>query len=387
MAVEPLTIRLPGFLKRALSGGHPWVYRDHVPRGFSAPSGSWVRIQAGNFIGYALWDEHSPIALRVFSAQRPPDAGWTLERVRQAWELRELVRSPDTSAFRWLNGEGDGLPGITVDLYGGFAVLVSYADAVEPLVPWVVDALEATTKLAGVLRRRKGSGLELLSGRKPPRELVVSEHGLRFAVDLYSGQKTGLFLDHRDNRRTVGQLCAGRRVLNLFSYSGGFSVYAAAAGAAAVTSVDSAPAAMADAARNFELNGLDPGVHEPVVADAFEFLERAVSQARRFDVVVCDPPSFARDKGQLEPALKAYARLNTLGLRVTELGGIYAAASCTAQVSPQAFRETLADSARRAKRRLQILHDAGQAPDHPVMAGHLEGRYLKFVVGRALAPG
>ncbi len=378
------TIQLPGFLKRALSSGHPWVYRDHVPRGFSAPSGSWVRIQAGNFTGYALWDEHSPIALRMLSATRQPDAAWVAERVQQAWQLRELVRATDTSALRWLNGEGDGLPGVTVDLYAGFAVLVTYADAVEPLVPWVVDALGKTTKLSGIVRRRKGEALEVLSGRKPPRELVVSEHGLRFAVDLHAGQKTGLFLDHRDNRRTVGQLAAGKRVLNLFSYSGGFSVHAATAGAASVTSVDSAPAAMADAARNFELNGLDPGSHEPVVADAFEFLERAVSQARRFDLVVCDPPSFARDRSQLEAALKAYTRLNTLGLRVTAPGGLYAAASCTAQVSPQAFRETLAESARRAKRRLQIIHDAGQAPDHPVMAGHLEGRYLKFVIGRPL---
>ena len=151
-----------------------------------------------------------------------------------------------------------------------------------------------------------------------------------------------------------------------------------------MTSVDSAPAAMADAERNFELNGLDRGVHEPVVADAFEFLERAVSQARRFDLVVCDPPSLARDRSQLEAALKAYTRLNTLGLRVTEPGGLYAAASCTAQVSPEAFRETLAHAAGRAKRRFQIIHDAGQAPDHPVMAQHLEGRYLKFVVGRSL---
>lgn len=384
MARELPTIELPGFLKRALSNGHPWVYRDHVPRRFSAPSGSWVRVKAGNFSAYALWDERSPIALRVMSAERQPDAAWVAARVEQAWKLRELVRSADTTALRWLNGEGDGLPGVTLDLYGGFAVLVTYAEAVEPLVPWVVDALGNTTKLAGIMRRRKAAELELLSGRKPPRELIVSEHGLRFAVDLYAGQKTGLFLDHRENRRTVGRLAPERRVLNLFSYSGGFSLYAAAGGAAHVVSVDSAPAAMADAARNFELNGLDPDAHEPVVSDAFEFLERAVSQARRFDLVVCDPPSFARDKSQLEAALKAYTRLNTLGLRVTEPGGLYAAASCTAQVSPQAFRETLAESARRARRRFQIVHEAGQAVDHPVMAGHLEGRYLKFVVGRAL---
>lgn len=379
MSDAPPLVELPHFLKKALAAGHPWVYRDHVPRGFSAPSGTVVRVQAGGWRGYALWDERSPIALRVTSEVQPPDAAWVAARVRAAWELRESVRASKTSAYRWIFGEGDGLPGIVVDLYGAFAVIVTYADAVEPLVPWVVEALLATTKLHGVLRRRET--VELVHGRKPPRDLIVEEHGVRLRANLFEGQKTGLFLDHRDNRRFIGGLAAGRRVLNLFSYSGGFSLHAALGGAERVTSVDAAPAAADDARANFELNGLDPDAHAFVVADVFEYLER---DKQRYDLVICDPPSFARSREQLPQALKAYLRLNAAGLRVAAPGALYAAASCTSQVGPEAFRETIAEAARRAKRRFQIVHDVGQPVDHPVFAGHLEGRYLKFVVGRVL---
>lgn len=373
-------LELPRFLERALACGHPWVYRDHVPRDFSAPTGGVVRVRAGAWTGFALWDERSPIALRVLG-ERPPDAAWVRARVRAAWELRERVRAARTSAYRWLFGEGDGLPGIVVDLYGAFAVVVTYADAVEPLVGWVIEALGETTSLRGVLRRRE-RGVEVVSGRAPPRDLVVEEHGVRLRANLFEGQKTGLFLDHRDNRRTAGELAAGRRVLNLFSYSGAFSLHAALGGATLVTSVDSAPAAAEDARENFRLNGLDPDAHEFVVADVFDYLAGC---RERYDLVICDPPSFARSRDQLRQALRAYARVNTAGLRVTSEGALYAAASCTAQVSPEAFRETLAEAARRAKRRFQIIHDAGQPVDHPVFAGHLEGRYLKFVVGRLLS--
>ncbi len=372
-------LELPHFLKKALAAGHPWVYRDHVPRGFSAPSGSVVRVKAGGWSGYALWDERSPIALRVVSERQPPDAAWVAARVRAAWELRDGVRESRTSAYRWIFGEGDGLPGIVVDLYGAFAVLVTYADAVEPLVPWVVEALLATTKLHGVLRRRET--VEVIQGRKPPRDLIIEEHGVRLRANLFEGQKTGLFLDQRDNRRFIGGIAAGRSVLNLFSYSGGFSLHAALGGATRVTSVDAAPAAADDARHNFELNGLDPDAHEFVVADVFEHLEH---EKRRFDLVICDPPSFAKSRDQLPQALKAYERLNAAGLRVAAPGALYAAASCTSQVGPDAFRTLLAEAARRAKRRFQIVHDVGQPIDHPVFAGHMEGRYLKFVVGRAL---
>lgn len=383
------TLELPGQLKRGLQAGHPWVYRDHVPRAFQAPSGTWVKVRAGAYSAFALWDESSRIALRLFSEVQVPDAAWVRERVALALALRRALLDDQTSAYRLLYGEGDGIPGLTVDLYGAFAVIVSYADSLEAVVPWVVRALSELLKLHGVVRRarvRDGDPprLEVLHGRLPPRDLIISEHGLRMQVDLFLGQKTGLFLDHRENRRFIGALCAGKRVLNLFSYTGAFSLYAARAGATSVTSVDiSQPAARA-ARTNFELNGLDPEQHEFLSEDVFEFLERARQAGKTYDLVICDPPSFANSREQLNNALRAYVRVNSAGLRVLEPSGTYAAASCTAQVSVDAFRGVLAEAAVNAKRRLQLFHDAGHAVDHPVFIGHPEGRYLKFLVARAL---
>ena len=384
------TLELPGQLKRGLQAGHPWVYRDHVPRGFQAPSGTWVKVRAGGYTGFALWDETSKIALRLFSERGAPDADWIRERVAAALSLRRSLLDDKTSAYRLLYGEGDGIPGLTVDVYGAFAVIVTYADSLEAVVPWVVRALVDLLKLHGVVRRARvpdgeAPRLEALHGRLPPRDLIIAEHGLRMHVDLFLGQKTGLFLDHRENRRFMGELCAGKRVLNLFSYTGAFSLYAARAGATSVTSVDiSQPAARA-ARGNFELNGIDPEPHEFVAEDVFEFLERARQAGTKYDVVICDPPSFANSKDQQKNALRAYVSVNSAGLRVLEENGIYAGASCTSQVSPEAFRGVLAEAAVNAKRRFQIFHDAGHAADHPIFAGHPEGRYLKFVVGRALA--
>ncbi len=383
------TLELPAQLKRGLQAGHPWVYRDHVPRGFRAASGTWVQIRSGGYTAYALWDETSRIALRLFSEQRVPDADWVRARIEQALALRKTVLGEDTSAYRLLYGEGDGIPGLTVDVYGQFAAIVTYADSLEAVVPWVVRALADLLKLHGVVRRarvRDGEPprLEVLHGRLPPRDLIVSEHGLRMHVDLFLGQKTGLFLDHRENRRFLADLCVGKRVLNLFSYTGAFSLYAARAGAERVTSVDMSQPAARAARANFELNGLDSDAHEFLAEDVFEFLERTKQKKQTFDVVICDPPSFANSRDQLKNALRAYVRVNSAGLRVLEIGGIYAAASCTAQVSVDAFRSMLAESAVNAKRRYQIFHDAAHASDHPVFAGHPEGRYLKFVVGRAV---
>lgn len=380
---------MPPSLAEQLALGHPWVYRNHVPEGVDLPSGSWVHVRAGRTEAYALWDRDSPIALRIFSRQRAPDAAFFRARIADALALRAPLRESGTTAFRLLYGEGDGVPGLTVDVYDRYAVIVTYADSVDTLVPEVVRALGEQLELDGILQRRRvpadaSERAVLLAGREPPRPLLVLEHGVRFLADLYSGQKTGLFLDHRENRAYVRGIAHGRRVLNLFAYSGGFSVAAALGGAKSVTSVDIAPAAIAAARENFRENGLSAERHEAVVADVFAYLEAARREGKRFDLIVCDPPSFASSQSKQYAALRAYARLNALGLSLVEPGGWYAAASCTAQVSPEAFRHTLAQAAERACSRLQIIHDVGQPADHPIFIGHPEGRYLKFVVARVL---
>ncbi|MCZ7569550.1 MAG: class I SAM-dependent rRNA methyltransferase [Ardenticatenaceae bacterium] len=388
------TIQLPTNLKIKLAQGHPWVYRNHLVERPTLPSGAWVKVQSGGWSGYGLYDAQSPIAIRVFSPHRLPDAGWVTARVQNAWERRAPVRADATSAFRWLFGEGDGLPGLTVDLYGDFAVVVPYAESVEVLLPWLVEALRSVVPLKGiVLRGRRGAGpeddrdtapgrIEPMWGRLPPRDLIVQEHGLRFRANLFEGQKTGLFLDQRENRHTLETFSAGRRVLNCFAYTGGFSLYAARGGAAHTTSVDLAGEALLDAAENFRLNGFDPDRHEFITTDVFDLLQAYGREHRRFDLVVLDPPSLARNKKSLHAALRAYVRLNALGAQVVAPGGLLASSSCTSQVSVDAFRDALAQAGVVARRRLLVIHNAGQPVDHPVPAHFPEGRYLKFFISQ-----
>lgn len=379
-------LKLPTSLQARLSQGHPWVYRNQIDAEPDAPSGAWVQVQCGAFSAIGLWDTDSPIAVRLLARRRVPDAAWVADRVAEAWDLRAPVRAGATTAYRWIYGESDGLPGLVVDLYGEYAVVRSYVNSVEELVPWVADALHAHTRLAGILWRRAGEEPAPFWGRRPPDDLTVEENGLLFRAELFAGQKTGLFFDHRDNRRTLAPWCAGQTVLDCFCYTGAFALAAARAGATAVTACDAAPAAVEAAAQNFALNGLDPDRHTFLVEDCFALLDRLAAEGRRFGVVILDPPSLAHDRSSRHAAERAYVRLNQMALQVVEPGGLLATASCTSQVSPAAFHQALAEAARKANRRVQILHDAGQAVDHPVPVHFPEARYLKFVVGRVLNP-
>ncbi len=363
------------------------MYRDRVASDFQPPAGTLLRVRAGAFSGYGVWSARSPIAVRMLNSAALPDARWVAARVADAVQLRRAVIGPDTTAYRLVFGEGDFLPGITVDRYGSHAVVATYADGLGQLASWVADAVFESLKLDGVLLRSKaehgdGDRIEVVRGSPPPRDLEVLEHGARFGVDLMRGQKTGLFLDHRENRRVVATLCRGMRVLNLFAYTGGFSVHAALGGAAHVTTVDVAAPVVAAARDNFRLNGLDPEAHAFVAEDAFSWLAAARERGETWEVVVCDPPSFAKRREQLKDALKAYRRLNAAVFRLVAPGGFLATASCTAQVEPEAFRRIVAEAAARSRRRFQLVVESGAGPDHPTLAQHVEGRYLKFLLGR-----
>jgi 23S rRNA (cytosine1962-C5)-methyltransferase len=404
-------IHLPSALKDRLAQGHPWIYRNHVPPDVRMPAGTWVRARCGDWSGYGLWDAEGPIAIRIFSERQIPDAAWLHERVRAAWELRAPLRDVGITAYRWLFGEGDGLPGLTVDLYGDWAVVQIYAASVEILLGWLADALREIAPLRGILLKQRESDLELgeprtenqepehgprttdnpkskiqnpklLWGEPPPRDLVVAEHGLRFYADLRVGQKTGLFLDQRENRRYVEGLGDGRTVLNCFAYTGAFSLYALRGGARSVVSADIGKGLAEAADANIALNGLDAARHHFATGDCFDLLARYVEEGRHFDLVILDPPSFAKSKRNRYAALRAYTRLNALGMRCVSPGGLLATASCTSQIGPEAFKELLAAAGASVGRRLQIFHEAGQPIDHPAPAHFPEGRYLKFVVGR-----
>ncbi|MHB0858315.1 MAG: class I SAM-dependent rRNA methyltransferase [Anaerolineae bacterium] len=396
----PLVFVAPA-VRASLQAGHPWVYRNQVQpeRGSAVPrfsSGTWVRVRCGSFEGIGLWEAQGAIAVRLFEAHTAPDAAWIAERVRAAWALREPIRAHGgTDAYRWIYGESDGLPGVVVDLYGRNAAVHLYTEGLSALLEPLVDALAQVAGLQGVVLRQSGAGVEsppreegggkgrVAWGRPPPRDLVVSENGLRFHANLLEGQKTGLFLDHRENRAYLEAWCRGQRVLNAFSYTGAFSLYAARGGAVEITSVDAAPATAPEAERNFILNGYDPSLYAFVVADCFAWLEQQASAGRRFDLVILDPPSMAKDKASRHAAARAYTRLNRLALGCLEPGGLLATASCTSQVSPDLFREALAAAATQAGRRLLVLHEGGHALDHPIPVHFPEARYLKFVLARA----
>lgn len=401
------TIRLARPLERSIAAGHPWIYREALAlrggeRRLRSPgiggssvdgprTGSAVDIIGANgkFVARGLYDSRSPIAVRVatLDPRQPLDESFVRARIRSALRARAGLFDPAaTNAFRWLNGEGDFLPGIVVDVYASVAVVRIDGDAARVWRDWVTAALVDEGRALGVTHvyeRTRGEKGAALHGGAPPVPVEIREHGVRFAVDVVRGQKTGFFLDQRDNRRAIRPFCRGVDVVNLFGYTGGFSVNAALAGARRVTTVDVAAAALTDARKNFTLNAVDPAAHAFDAEDAFDWLARAAADGRRYGVVVSDPPSFAPSEKALQKALNAYRDLHARALAVVDEGGLLAAASCSSHVTMDAFVGTLRDAAVRARRPLRLLELRGQPPDHPTPPAFPEGRYLKFVLARA----
>jgi 23S rRNA (cytosine1962-C5)-methyltransferase len=382
-----LSVAVPDRLTRHVAAGHPWLYADALPAIAGARTGDLVTLlgQGRRPIGSALYDGDSPIRLRVLSTGKGERGGPELwrRRVETAWLLRQATLDlRDTDAFRLLHGEGDRLPGVVVDMYAGHAALKLDTAAWLPHLPALTDALLAVARprsifFKGISGQRDGERGRVLAGDEPPPLIEIREHGMRMHVDVRRGQKTGMFLDQRENRRLVRQVARGRTALNLFSYNGGFSLAAALGGAGRVVSVDIARAAVETARDNFVLNGLDPAPHGFVAADAFEFL---AAEGETFDLVVTDPPSFAPNQKSVRAAEAAYAKLNAAAVRRVRPGGLLAAASCSSHVSMDMFLQTLRESARAARRPLRLLESRSEPPDHPTPLHFPEGRYLKFVL-------
>lgn len=379
------TVRLPDTLQRSLSDRHPWIYRNHLPPGPAggAPhgltSGDWVRVEAGDRAAFGLYDEQGAIAVRLFAWDGVPDEAWWRAAVVRAIEARAPLAAEGHTAYRLLFGEGDGLPGVVADRYGRFAVLQAHTASVRRFLPLVARTLMRTVRLKGVVLR-EADGLQLLAGEPPPPEETIVENGLRFLANVREGQKTGLFLDHREHRATVRELSNGLRVANLFAYAGGFSVHALAGGATEVWSVDLAEPALRDAERNVALNDLPVERHRALHADVFEAVGAWAEAGERFDLTILDPPSLARSKRQRSRALAAYRHLNADAARLTAPRGLLATASCTAQVAPDAFEEAVRTGLRTAGRSGRIVQRGGHPPDHPVPDRFPEGRYLKFLL-------
>lgn len=373
--------------------GHPWIFSGAIESVSREPGrGETVLVTdaTGEPLGLGAWSPDSQIRVRMwsFGAGGTVDEAFFHDRLCHALAVREGMGTAfDTDALRLVNAEADGLPGVTIDRYGDTLVGQFATAGAEAHKCVIVRELMALTGAASFYERsdvdgRRHEGLEpaagLLAGAEPPERITIHEGGVRYEVDVRGGHKTGFYLDQRENRRIVAACANGRTVLNAFSYTGGFGVAAQAAGAAAVTHVDLSAPALAQARRNTELNG---GVSD----DAAHFLQGNVFQelrgfrdrARTFGLVVLDPPKFADTKGQTMKALRGYKDINLLGLKLVEPGGLLATFSCSGAVDPATFRMVVAEAAHDAGRRVRILRELRQAPDHVEALTFPEGFYLK----------
>ena len=389
------------FLRRgkeeSLLRRHPWIFSGAIGR-VECPSDTIaegeivdVHTAAGDFIARGHYQIGS-IAVRVLTfAQEPIDAAWWRARIRSACEVRRtlgLIGNAATTCYRLVHGEGDSLPGLVIDIYGTTAVVQCHSVGMYRSRMQIAEALREVygERLAAVYDKSSQTvpykaGLNAVDGylmgkvATPTQE--VSENGHRFLVNWEEGQKTGFFLDQRCNRELVERYAAGRTVLNTFCYTGGFSVYAAAGGAKEVCSVDASERAVQLADENMRLNFGDSFPHTTLACDAVEYLKQI---GDRYDLIILDPPAFAKHRGALRNALKGYTRLNVKGFQRIRKGGILFTFSCSQVVSKEHFRQAVFTAAAQAGRKVRILHQLHQPADHPINIYHPEGEYLKGLV-------
>ncbi|HEX7926701.1 MAG TPA: class I SAM-dependent rRNA methyltransferase [bacterium] len=395
-----LRLQLSRDLVRTLKRGHPWVFADALAERPEAAPGSLALLldPRGKPLALGMYDPVPTLSFRACRVASDGDGGgfadkmalelseaWAEEQLSRALELRKALVGDDTTGYRLVNGEGDGMPGLVVDVYADTAVIRLDGDGPTNFwyAPGVARWVQAALGVTCVVERSRGEeGGRPLVGNAPTEPVTFMEHGIWFTADVLRGQKTGFFLDQRDNRARVRSMAAGRRVLNLFGYTGGFSVYAGMGGAQHVTTVDVAPAAIEAAQAHWLLNGLAHRDHEGIVADVFEYLDDAGRHCMHWDLVIADPPAFAPNQASVPNALSAYRRLIAASAAVTEPGGWLCAASCSSHVDMPQFMEACEAGIGAARRRATVFTVLGQPIDHPTPLAMPEFRYLKFVAMR-----
>ncbi len=367
--------------------GHPWIFSGALPKNAKLPAeGSLVRVVSNENdpLGIGLYSGKGSIAVKILSQDdRAIDAAFWRDAIGAAVSRRRdlgLLDSKDTTAFRIVNAEGDSLPGLIVDLYGGTAVVQCQIPALKRYLEQIANALREAlgARLIGVYHKSHEESDEAAPGYilGGPGSSEVLEHGMKFLVDWERGQKTGFFLDQRENRRLVREMSAGKRVLNVFCYTGGFSVAALAGRANSVVSVDSSKPALEILEKNIAIN-FENARHESRAEDFFKTMG---GLSREFDLIVLDPPAFAKDRRSVKNGLKGYRSINEAAFRALPPGGLLFTFSCSQLVSRDDFRNAVADGAAGAKRTARIIAQLSQAPCHPVCLAHPEGEYLKGLV-------
>lgn len=372
--------------------GHLWIYRSDVVD-VDAVGGSVVTVkdERGNFVGRALFSDSSQIALRFLTQTHEEiDREWWRRRILQAATRRNV--SPDTNAYRVIYSEGDLLPSLIVDRYADVFVLQTLSQGTDAVKPLLIEILAEEFKPRAVIERndvrvRTLEGLPLMAGTvygEAPEELEILQHGLRFRVEPLGGQKTGSFLDQRENRlaaRTAALTTDKRRALDCFTFNGAFALHLAQA-CENVIGIDISGEAVASAQRNAELNAMTNVEFRE--ANVFDVLRETETAGEHFDVIVLDPPAFAKNRASLKAAIRGYKEINLRALKLLNPGGVLITCTCSYHVSEELFLEIIADAALDANRRLQLVEKRMQASDHPALVGMPETFYLKCVIARVI---
>lgn len=388
----PISVRLKKELTRQIKRGHAWLYSDAIDLP-DAPAGSIGIVtdkRGKQTIASGIYSPGHPIPLRVCQSSPPfhLDSRWLERQLARAVALRRSAFSDQTTGFRLVAGEGDGIPGLICDVYDTVGVMKldgggpeSFYD-IESIAAWIAKKVELSSVIlrSKADRKSRATNWSSLVGDAPEAPVQFLENGLRFSADTLKGQKTGFFLDQRENRDVIRKLSAQQTVLNLFSFNGGFSIAAGAGAASHVTSVDIAAPAIDAANQHWRENSLAPNGHTGVVADCFDYLEQAIREKKQWDIVISDPPSFAPNEKSREKAIQAYTRLAQLSAKVTKPEGLLALASCSSHVDHQAFFQANVNGLGRARRKARLIADKGLPLDHPTPMAMPELRYLKFLL-------
>lgn len=366
-------------------GGHPWVFRSDIEREDGAADGLPVRVltSAGRFLAMAVYNPRSQISLRILSRRDEPiDGAFIRGRVRRALDYRR--RFADLNSCRLIFAESDGLPAVIADKFGDVIVLQILCLGMERFKGDIVDALAQELSPRGIYERndvpvRELEGLSqqtgLLFGEVPDR-VEMQENGVRFLVDVKEGQKTGFFLDQKENRAAIAPFVSGMRVLDCFTHTGSFALHAAHYGAAEVTGVDISEHACACALENARLNGVEDRVRFEC-ANAFDFLRAHQTAKEQYDVVILDPPAFTKTRSAVEGALRGYKEINLRGMKLTRDGGFFITCSCSQHVTPDLFRGMLLEAQKDAHVQLRQIEWRTQGRDHPILLASPETQYLK----------
>ena len=407
IAERRIALRVMPPAERAIRDGHPWLFADSITRqSHEGDAGDLAVVfnRKGKFMAIGLYDPDSAIRVRIVHQGKPVtiDATWFRERLTAALNIRRPLDATRTDGYRLVHGENDGLPGLIIDRYASVYVIKLYTTAWIPHLRTVLEAFRAIApksmvapqrivlRLSRLVVEQKEAlyGLEdgvLLAGPIFDGSSPFLENGIQFEAQVLRGQKTGFFLDQRDNRAMVEKLANGRSVLNLFAYTGGFSLYAARGGATKIVSVDSSRQALETAVIHFQLNDNNSAIaaasHSIIVGDVFEVLREMEQKGKQFGMVIIDPPSFAKKKSEREAALRAYERLIVMGLAVLRSGGVLVAASCSSQLLADEFFALVHKVGMKNGRFLQEIGRTTHAIDHPI--GYSEGAYLKCLFATA----